>query len=148
MDFANYGIHHGPGLDSGINLVKTPYVLTCDNDIIFKRKNLIEDMMNQMGPDVYAVGWMIYVEEKKGVSDRSKTGAPYVIPRCMLLNRVLYFQYPPAVKHGNPMCKAFIYMHQEKVSSRLIHFDIKNYIEHEKRGTKNRGQQVSIVWKW
>jgi len=47
---------HGSALDYGLDYVKTPLILTMDNDIRLQKGSLVEEYLSKMENDVYAVG--------------------------------------------------------------------------------------------
>ena len=49
-------IGHGSALDYGLDHVKTPLMLTMDNDIRLQKGGLVEEYLSKMEDDVYAVG--------------------------------------------------------------------------------------------
>jgi len=53
-------IGHGSSLDYGLDYIKTPLMLTMDNDIRLQDGGLIEEYLDKIEDDVYAVGTTFY----------------------------------------------------------------------------------------
>jgi hypothetical protein len=121
---AGFNIGHGRGMDTGIRLVNTKYVLVFDSDIIMV-KSPVEAMVEMMEPDTYGVGYL----EKTGF-DGYEYGAKahhkeqgfmmMMHPYFMLLQVSEYFKYAPFVHHGAPCYKTALDIHNKGLTSKIL----------------------------
>lgn len=93
-------IHHGPGMDYGINQIKTDYILILDSDVKL-HKNLLSLFNKYIKKDFTCIGLKIFVNQKGfNVSDG---GILYIHPSCLLLSKEKYTnKNVKFIKHGAP----------------------------------------------
>lgn len=130
-------LHHGPGLDLGIRVAKTEYVLTFDSDCIAFRSGFLEPMCELMtSENDYLVGQLDYVNEKGKDIAKKQTGFFYTHPKCMLLRKSVYLSLPPFEIHGAPCLK-----NQKAATQKgyqIKEFPVKEFVYHIGRGTVDR----------
>jgi len=109
---------HGPGLALALEEVKTSFVLMFDSDVEFINKDLLQDMMRQMGNGTYGTGFVMW----HGVDgcprrpfnlheERPPNSLKYLHPFCALISMHEYKNYAPIdtfieshnIAHGSPM---------------------------------------------
>jgi hypothetical protein len=136
-----HNIHHGPGMDYAIRNSSHKYLLILDSDVSIKK-----DFLNLMLSDFTGIskGLKIIVNNEGLSQWQSKSTKnhnfiyPYVHPYCMLLDREEYIKFKPFKKHGAPCIDFMIDVYENKQSDKLIHFEIEEYIDLVKRGTRSR----------
>ena len=129
--FNNFNLHHGPSMHRGVLYLSAHrYIYMFDSDLNLFRAGLIEAMLSAAlaRPDFYGVG---NCEGAKGVQN-------YLHPRCMLLNRARYFDFPPIKHDGGPMCDAMQKIHALGRTDLLVEFDCFAYARHVRQGTRRR----------
>jgi len=124
-------IGHGKGMDTGLKIIKSKYVLLFDSDIEMKAPRL-EAMLHVLGPDLYGVGQVITVDRN---GNNSEVGLPYLHPHFCIINRNSYFDFAPFVHHGAPLIKTMIDIYTHG-GAELRSFDVPKYVLHEGRGTR------------
>lgn len=145
--FNNFNLHHGPGMDAGIRLTRTPYSFIFDSDSNIIKKGLVEKMLNvsTFHKDFYSIGTLHNVNEYgidlmipyessliqsvDKIKDR-QDGIHYIHPRAKLLNNKLYFQHYPFIKHGAPCIGAYSSIKNANRQNLLFHFPVSDYTEH------------------
>ena len=62
-------IHHGPAMDQGLRLAKTPFVFVLDSDCVVLREGFIEQMVAllQQSPTHYITGKLNHLLNKLGL---------------------------------------------------------------------------------
>jgi len=62
-------IGHGPALHQGFKISNSPYIFTLDSDCIVKHGGFLEIMLEEfkIEPNLYAIGWMRWVDIYSGV---------------------------------------------------------------------------------
>ena len=88
IDYFNYNIHHGPGMDYGIKSSKYKYVFILDSDNWPNKDGLLDGMMELMDEKTYGVGSII-------------NGC--LMPMTMLIQKSRYGDFHKFIKHGSPM---------------------------------------------
>lgn len=124
-------IHHGPGMDYGINQIKTDYILILDSDICILH-NLLEIFKNNYKSNFNCMGLLMYVD-KTGHKTNKKNGIKYIHPSVMLIDRDKYLNNEKKFKkHGAPCIDYMVNVNDNEL------VDIKNirdYVEYRGRGT-------------
>lgn len=127
-------IGHGEGLDHGLAKCKTQQALLFDSDIEIKKEGVIEKMQANLKDSNYGIGEICHTDRH----GRNVTiGIPYLHPHFMLINKIQYNKYNKFVHHGAPCIKTMLDLYEQSKSSMLIKFPVKDYIEHDYRGTRN-----------
>jgi hypothetical protein len=118
-----YNIGHGRGMDSGIRMCKTPFVLIFDSDIVFL-KSPVQQMLEMMEDDTLGVGYM----EKTGLdgyeygakAHHKEQGFMYMMhPFFHLLQIKEYFKYFPYTQHGAPCYKQALDVHRRGLTDKV-----------------------------
>ena len=138
-----YNIGHGLGMDMGIKMAETDYVLTFDTDIEMK-KPCIELMMSEIKEDTYAIGKLYLVNNFK-FYNKYKDYFPnctlaYVIhPSFQIVSRLEYLKYAPYISDGAPTVLSYLdIMRHQKEKEILIDFPVLDYVYHRNAGTRDR----------
>jgi glycosyltransferase involved in cell wall biosynthesis len=139
--------YHGPAMDQGITLARTPYVFTLDSDAEVIQGGFLEQMADAfLDQRVYALGELRYKNRfgytygyvtSDGFTDRARPEnrrrIPYAHPYAMLLDRMKYQRLHPFVHHGAPCIKNM--RHAKKVGYLVRHFPIGAFVIHHFEGT-------------
>jgi GT2 family glycosyltransferase len=148
LDYPNvvdvgYNIGHGLGMDMGIKMAKTDYVLTFDTDIEMKEPCL-ELMLEKVKEDTYAVG-KLYLVNNSYFYARNRNifpegGLAYVIhPSFQIVNKKEYLKYAPYISDGAPTVLSYHdIMRHKKEKEILVDFPVLDYIYHRNAGTRDR----------
>lgn len=138
-----YNIGHGLGMDMGIKMAETDYVLTFDTDIEMK-KPCIELLFENMKEDTYAIGKLYLINNSRFYS-RNRNIFPegdmaYVIhPSFQILSKKEYLKYAPYISDGAPTVLSYHdIMRHKKEKEILVDFPVLDYIEHRNAGTRDR----------
>ncbi|KKN59936.1 hypothetical protein LCGC14_0536860 [marine sediment metagenome] len=127
-------IGHGEGLNYGLASCLTKHALLFDSDIEMKKGGIIEKMQADLKDSSYGIGEICYTDK----NGRNVTiGIPYLHPYFMLINKIQYLKYIKFAHHGAPCIKTMLDLYEQSKSSMLIEFPVKDYIEHNYRGTRN-----------
>jgi hypothetical protein len=115
-------------------MIKTPLVFVMDSDLIIIRSNLIEEMykVTLTKKEWLVVGNLADVDEQ-GFGKENTHGVlniKYCSPKCMLVNREEYLNFPPFTFHGAPCIETMIGVKQADKTHMLLHFDCKKYSRH------------------
>ena len=78
IDYFDYNIHHGPGMDYALKTSKYDYLLIFDSDNWPNREGLLEGMMELMDEKTWGVGCVVN---------------ECILPMTMLINREMYFRF-------------------------------------------------------
>jgi len=145
--FNDFNLHHGPGMDAGIRLTRTPYSFLFDSDSNIIKEGLIEKMLNvaSLNQNFYSIGTLHNVNEYgvdvmspyessdiqrvDKIKDRQK-GICYIHPRAKLIQIKQYFQFYPFIKHGAPCGGAYMSIQKANKQNLLFHFPVTEYIDH------------------
>ena len=103
-----YNIGHGLGMDMGIKMAETDYVLTFDTDIEMN-KPCIEEMMDKMKEDTYAIGKLyintpkpyFYIENEE-LFDQLIVNTYVIHPSFQIVSKKEYLKYAPYISDGAP----------------------------------------------
>ena len=136
-----YNIHHGPGMDYAIRNSTHKYLLILDSDVSIKKDFLNIMLNNFLG---IAKGLKIVVNNE-GLSNwqiknpiNNNVIYPYIHPYCMLLDREEYLNFKPFKKHGAPCIDFMVDVCENNQSDKLINFNIEDYVNLVKRGTRSK----------
>jgi glycosyltransferase involved in cell wall biosynthesis len=130
--------HHGPAMNQGLRLAKTPYVLFLDSDCEVLKGGFVESMLKMLieNDRCYAVGKRIFMNDRGFDVIDGPDAHPYIRPICMLVKRESYLSLPPFVRHGAP-CLANMRAAAAQGLT-LSNFPVEEYVHHEGRGTASR----------
>lgn len=97
-------IGHGPAMNEGIRLAKTPYVFLYDSDASLKAGGLLEAMIAELekNPKLYAIGWLRRVDKFSGVPTEGKGSMTYVHPHAAMIDREKFLELEPMENSGAP----------------------------------------------
>ncbi len=140
--FTFHNIGHGRGLHLGINMVYTENVLIVDSDTEMLAPCL-ETMEKELKTNVYGIGQIVQVNEH-GVN--VFRGIKYLHPYFALIKKKMYDNNPGFIHHGAPFIKTMCWIHdQNKLgnSIELKNKDLKPYVLHKERGTRNVIEKMS-----
>lgn len=129
---------HGPAMNIGIRLAKTPYIFLYDSDASLKRAGLLEAMLAEFAKNpkkLYALGWLRKVDKFSGVSTTSG-GMSYVHPHAAIIDRRKFLQLTP-MEHSGAPCTGNMRTALAK-GFQLKNFPIGNYVKHLIAGTRRR----------
>ncbi len=127
-------IGHGKGLDYGLMLCKTKQAFLFDSDIEMKKGGILEKMELILKDSSYGIGEICHTDKN---GNNVTIGIPYLHPYFMLINTIQYMKYKNFVHHGAPCIKAMLDLYQQSKSFMLLEFPVKDYIDHNYRGTRN-----------
>jgi hypothetical protein len=134
--FNTFNMHHGPSMDLGLNVLKTPWVFIMDSDLLIMRSNLVEEMhKTTLDKDNWlAVGNLCYVDERginlRGADQQRSDAIRYCNPKCMLVNRYEYLKHLPCILHGAPMIHTMKDIKLSGEEHLLIDFNWLKYAKH------------------
>jgi glycosyltransferase involved in cell wall biosynthesis len=133
-----WNVGHGRGMDIGINLAETKYVVIFDSDIEII-KPPIEDMMKLFKEDTFGVGWLYDVQpfEVYGVNLSRWGDMPCMVPFFHIINRYNYMKFLPYIHSGAPCVLTMCDIFDKRCEDTMIDFPIKEYIKHPWRGTRD-----------
>ena len=147
LDYPNvvdvgYNIGHGLGMDMGIKMAKTDYVLTFDTDIEMLRPCL-KQMLKKMNEDTYAIG-KIYLNNNISVYNKyaeafKGVGIVRIVhPSFQIVNKKEYLKYAPYISDGAPTVLSYHDLARRKIDKEvLIDFPVLDFVEHRKSGTRD-----------
>jgi len=139
-------IGHGFALNLGFELANTEYVFTLDSDTRVEQCGFLEAMISRFEKfsNLFAIGWLRYVNENGVANKKHKTGLPYVHPHAALYKRDLFFQMEPFDDSGAP--SILLMKDVQRLGLRLEDFPVHSYIWHKVAGTRGifRGQYKNI----
>ena len=138
-----YNIGHGLGMDMGIKMAETDYVLTFDTDVEME-KPCLELMLNEVKEDTYAIG-KIYLKNNTGFYNQYREVFPYtsvvyiVHPSFQIVSKKEYLKYALYISDGAPTVLSYHDIMRHKTEKEiLIDFPVLSYIEHRNAGTRDR----------
>lgn len=139
-----YNIGHGLGMDMGIKMAETDYVLTFDTDIIM-HKPCIKEMMGKMKKDTYAIG-KIYIRNFGAAFFKEHKdlfpvwGMSHIVhPSFQIVSKKEYLKYAPYISDGAPTVLSYNdLMRHKKQKEVLIDFPVLDYVDHRNAGTRDR----------
>lgn len=127
-------IGHGKGLHYGIRMCRDKQVLLFDSDIEMKKGGILEKMGSHLKDSSYGIGEICHVDKH---GRNVNIGIPYLHPYFVLINTIQYMKYKSFSHHGSPCIKTMLDLYEQSKSFMLIEFPVKDYIEHNYRGTRN-----------
>lgn len=130
-------IGHGPALNQGLRLARTPYVFLYDSDASLQSAGLLEAMLAEFAKNpkkLYAVGWLRQVDKFSGVSTGGKGGMSYIHPHAALIDREKFLQLTPMEASGAP-CVGNMRTALES-GYQLKDFPVQRYVKHLVAGTR------------
>lgn len=140
-----YNIGHGLGMDMGIKMAETDYVLTFDTDIEMKEPCL-ELMLEKIEENTYAIGKM-YLKSNTAIYNKHRDLFPnikvvhIVHPSFQIVNKKEYLKYAPYISDGAPTILSYHDLARHKKEKDLIDFPVLDYVEHRNAGTRDRIEQ-------
>jgi hypothetical protein len=145
----SYNIHHGPGMDMAIRASDVPYVFIMDSDAWMIEPNVIEDLLDYVkNMNWHTVGRVIFVNDSglapkcigagtDNTKPHPKCPYRYIHPFAALVNREVYLQYAPFIKHGAPCVETAKDLHNKGMSHLLVRKITNPYVAHKWAGTRN-----------
>lgn len=135
-----YNIGHGPGMDMGIRIASSKYVLTFDTDIIMNRP-CIELMLDKLGDNysigkVYEIPLLSFYEDNRDIFDFTENPV-MTHPSFQIVNREEYFKYAPYISDGAPTVLAYHDIMRKGDKHKIIDFPVQDYVWHRDRGTRD-----------
>lgn len=104
----NYG--HGPGLNRGMEYVKTPYIYIFDSDTEIIKEDMLEDMLSLMDSQTYGVGFTRLTSRGGSHRDGGALDDPevmtYLHPLACVLSMHQYQKFPKFSSGGAPFNRA------------------------------------------
>lgn len=138
-----YNIGHGLGLDMGIKMCETDYVLTFETDVEMRRP-CIEQMLEKMKDDTYAIG-KLYLKNNSDFYNKNRDLFPkhnivrIVHPSFQIVNKNEYLKYAPYISDGAPTVLSYHDIERHGKSEEvLIDFPVLDYVYHRNAGTRDR----------
>jgi hypothetical protein len=121
---SGYNIGHGRGLDFGISLAETDYVLVFDSDIVML-KSPLQSMLGMFEDDTYGVGYCELTGLdgfEFGVHSHHLTeGSMKMLhPYFALISRNRYYEFSRFVHHGAPGYKIALDLHERGLTEKVI----------------------------
>ena len=139
IEYFAYNIHHGPGLNYGICSSNHPYILCVDSDVEFKKP--IVTKMLELVEENYGVGELLELNESiiLDLGHDIKTKIKYLHPRCMLINKEMYFKFYPFIKHGAPNILSMADIQLQNQQHVLVHFSgLRDCVDLGGKGTREK----------
>ena len=121
-------------MDVALKQCPTERALIFDSDIEMMVEGSIEEMDELLSDDDYGIGEICYTNKEGRNVD---AGIKYLHPYYMMINTKQYDKYHKFVHHGGPCYKTMIDIHEKGHSSKLIDFPVKDYINHDWKGTRD-----------
>jgi len=136
-------IGHGPAINQGIALAKTPYVFLYDSDASLKCAGLLEAMIAEFERNpkqLYVTGWLRSVDKWSGVPTGKKGGnvISYIHPHAAMIDREKFLQLTPMENSGAP-CVGNMRSALAQ-GFELQDFPVQNYVKHLIAGTRRMFQ--------
>ncbi len=137
-----YNIGHGLGMDMGIKMAETDYVLTFDTDIIM-HKPCIEEMMGKIKEETYSIGKVYLINNGKFYHDNRDIFPNSIVarmthPSFQIVSKKEYLKYAPYISDGAPTVLSYHDLMRWKRQKTLVDFPILDYVEHRNAGTRDR----------
>jgi len=135
----NANIGHGPGLNKGIEYIKTDYVICMDSDAVLNDHKVIKEMQKALnGKDVYGAG-LVITTNKTG--HNAVEGIDYLHPYFCMFKRSVFNMHTPFINHGAPFIRTM-----NEIDGKLKVIDIEGITYkcwHEHRRTR---EVAGNVW--
>jgi GT2 family glycosyltransferase len=120
----NYG--HGPGLNRGMQYVKTPYVYIFDSDTEIIKEDLLESMLSLMDSHTYGVGFTRLTSRGGSHRDGGVLSDPevmtYLHPLACVISMHQYEKFPKFYSGGAPFNKTMSAIKDTGNAEMLIKF--------------------------
>lgn len=121
---ANHNIGHGKGMNLGITLLMSPYILIFDSDIEMV-ESPIQAMLDMMEDDTFGVGYTELVApdgHDYGVFPRHQKMKPlkYLHPYFQLIQKKEYEKYKPYIHHGAPCIRTMLDIYNRGLSDKIL----------------------------
>ena len=128
----NANIGHGPGLNIGIEKLNTMYIICMDSDAFLIDLSIINEMKNELKPDVYGCGRVLNIPNNPD----------YLwLPFCMF-KKETFLKYHPFINSGAPFEET---MKDINGKLKLIHIpNLVQRVGHEGRATR----KIVIDWEF
>ena len=134
-------LYHGPALDQGVRLAKTPYVFTLDSDCEILRAGFLEMMLASFyDPATYAVGELRYKNRYgftygygEAAQPEKADRIPYIHPYAMLLDREKYLGLHRFIHHGAPCIRNM--EDAKRAGYGVVDFPFDDFVLHRMQGT-------------
>jgi glycosyltransferase involved in cell wall biosynthesis len=126
-----YNIHHGRGLDFGINKSTKKYQFLIDSDSYFIKKELFENV--NVPENSFGIGRIVITNEK-GQNDINGN-VKYLHPNCCIIDKEKYSMSKSLINHGAPFIETMINMEFPIIDKWNV---ISDYVFFGSRGTVNR----------
>lgn len=137
-----YNIGHGLGLDKGIRMAETDYILTFETDVEMRRP-CIELMFERMNTDTYAIG-KVYLKDNTPTYNKYRELFPkhkvvrIVHPSFQIVNKNEYLKYAPYISDGAPTVLSYHDIARHGKEEILVDFPVLDYVYHRNAGTRDR----------
>ena len=134
-----HNLGHGPAMNLGIRLAKTPFVFLYDSDASLRRAGILEAMLAEFEKNpkkLYAIGWLRNVDKFSGVPMKVK-GMRYIHPHAAMIDRGKFLGLTPMENSGAPCTgnmRAALARGYQLKSFPLL----QEYIKHLIAGTRRR----------
>jgi len=92
----------------------------------------------RIGNEWLMVGNITPVDEDGIDIKESAISIPYGDPKCMLLNKEMYFKLPNFIRHGAPCINTMKHIKYNNLGHLLIHLNWPDYVYHTRGGTRRR----------
>jgi len=144
----NYG--HGPGLNRGMEYVKTPYVYIFDSDTEIVKESMLENMLSEMDSHTYGVGFVRLTSRGGSHRDKGTMDDPdvmrYLHPLACVISLHQYKKFPKFQSGGAPFNETCSAIRDSGIENLLIkHFPVilggrlhQNYVKHHSGSTRAR----------
>jgi hypothetical protein len=133
-------IGHGYGMHRAIEESKTDFLFIFDSDIVFRRGEFLEPMLELMEWDTYGVGWLLDLDMGGRNIPRNFDGEilVYLFDGFWFVNKNRYYKFHKLHKYGLPLFKAMHEIHEQKLDKRILKsFPLKDhYLWHHFGGTR------------
>ena len=97
-----YNIHHGPGMDFGLNKAETKYALIIDSDLTFINDGYLEVVSSVIDNNEKFYGFGRIVNSNKQGFNVTHEDVKYLHPNLMFLTVEEYKKHKKFIKHGAP----------------------------------------------
>lgn len=136
-------IGHGPAMHNVIETLTTRYVFTLDSDCEVFKDGFLEQMLDEFAadPNLYAIGWLRWVDRESGVpldwhvqAPPKEKFCPYIHPHAAVYDVEKYHTLQPFGHHGAPCLWNMLSVAEKGYG--LRDFLIEKYVKHWIAGTR------------
>jgi GT2 family glycosyltransferase len=136
-----YNIGHGPGMNLGITMADTDFVLLFDTDITLKGMPL-QRMMELFEEDTFGVGEVIYDDQLIGPYNikfgKGEEKFSVLHPYFHIIQKKVYRKFLPYVQSGGPCFLTALDIFSQGLSDKILKpFPVRDYVDHTWRGTRD-----------